>query len=616
MKRLLFLSILSITLYACGQNTQEPKSSKIINYVSSERSKYPTFDRLIYELDSLCDFELDSKFIYDFAKKPDGYYLQIIDHNSKEKNYTSSGSRLESIQVYGVDNQEITLKKLPSKYKVYDRNSDYSFITRHFSSFNKRKFDFHLYCNYPDESKDVRAYYENKPNPSDEDLEILSRSIDASQLLKNNFDEQIEDSVYTATENLFSEVAQYRKKVVSRNPDYESYIFDDLGVKMAHDWTGLALDYFYMFRKQEVGKNLNKSIYSEAAINYAKLILDQCDYKSLLITNGDSDYYLTFYVQQVQGYRKDVRLVNSSLLQLPGYVRAIKRHYKLKLNLNLNKDVSEYLLYINPRSNEKRALISDFNSINNESAYAPYKVIEYTPEVLYKGLKLEYKKKYLTLAELFVFDYIQNHPESAVYNTNEFKLPFKGVDVKGTVFELSNSYDIDSVSISGVIEKLSELNYEMYTKHDYRLYSGFFTTMNKYCTPNKFEDVVKIMDDKIFFENDLENPVIEKIFRLLRDRRIVYNEENYELLAGSLNSLLGYVESLKMTPNNIYDDVMSLGYILKRIADPSLNVTVEEYSNLLSETALKIKIIAREKIGLISKADYPLTFRKLQRLTN
>ena len=71
-----------------------------------------------------------------------------------------------------------------------------------------------------------------------------------------------------------------------------------------------------------------------------------------------------------------------------------------------------------------------------------------------------------------------------------------------------------------------------------------------------------------------------------------------------------------MTPNNIYDDVMSLGYILKRIDDPSLNVTVEEYSNLLSETALKIKIIAREKIGLISKADYPLTFRKLQRLTN
>ena len=45
------------------------------------------------------------------------------------------------------------------------------------------------------------------------------------------------------------------------------------------------------------------------------IILEQCEKGSLLITNGDSDYYLTFYVQQVQGYRKDVRLVNSSLLQ-------------------------------------------------------------------------------------------------------------------------------------------------------------------------------------------------------------------------------------------------------------------------------------------------------------
>jgi hypothetical protein len=518
--------------------------------------------------------------------------------------------------VYDAVDKKMTLKGIDGQFKVYNSRSNYSFINRHSSSFNKKKFDFHLYCNYPEKSKDVRAFYENKPNPSDEDLEVLTRSLDIFQLLQNHFDEQMSDSVFLATENFINEVSEYREKIINRNPNYESHIFGNMGVKMSHDWTGLALDYFYMYRKGEVAKNLNKARYTDVAINYGKLILEQCEKGSLLITNGDSDYYLTFYVQQVQGYRKDVRLVNSSLLQLPGYARAIQKHYNLKLNLDLNKEVSEYLLYINPISNEKGALISDFNTMINESAYGPYKVIEYTPEVLYKGQKLEFKKekKYLTLAELFVFDYVQNHPESAVYNTSEFMLPFKGVNIKGTVFELSNSYDIDSASISGIIEKLSALDYETHTKHDYRLYSGFFSTMYKYCPSNKFEELVKIADDKIFCENDEYYPVIEKIFHLLRDKNTVYNQENYELLAGSLNSILGYVESMKFTPKSIYNDVGSLRYILYRMNNPNLNVTIDEYSKLLSETQLKLKNIARKKINLIDKEDYPLTRQELQEL--
>lgn len=618
MKKILFLLLLSITLFSCGQNMKEAKDAKITNYVSSERSKYPTFERLIYELDSICDFDLDPNYMYDFAKKPDGYYLQIIDYNSKDKSYMNSGALIESIKVYGLNNQTITLKKVPNKFKVYNSRSNYPFIKRHLSSFNKRKFDFHIFCNYPEKSKDIRAFYDNKANPSDEDLEVLTRSLDIFQLLQNHFDEQMSDSVFLTTENYFNEVSEHREKIINRNPNYESHIFGDMGVKMSHDWTGLALDYFYMHRKDEVLKKLNKARYSDAAINYAKLILEQCENGSLLITNGDSDYYLTFYVQQVQGYRKDVRLVNSSLLQLPAYARAIQKHYNLKLNLDLNKEVSEYLLYINPISNENGSLISDFNTMKKESAYGPYKIIEYAPEVLYKGQKLEFKKekKYLTLAELFVFDYVQNHPESAVYNTSSSMLPFNGVNIKGTVFELSNSYDIDSASISRIIEKLSAFDYETHTKHDYRLYAGFFTTLYKYCAPDKFEELVKIVEDKIFCENDLYTPVIEKIFRLLRDENIMYNQENYELLAGSLNSILGYVESMKLTPKSIYNDVGSLGYIIYRMDIPDVNVTSDEYSKLLSETQSKLKKIARKKINLIDKEDYPLTYKKLQRSIN
>jgi hypothetical protein len=49
---------------------------------------------------------------------------------------------------------------------------------------------------------------------------------------------------------------------------------------------------------------------------------------------------------------------------------------------------------------------------------------------------------------------------------------------------------------------------------------------------------------------------------------------------------------------------------------PDVNVTSDEYSKLLSETQSKLKKIARKKINLIDKEDYPLTYKKLQRSIN
>jgi hypothetical protein len=160
------------------------------------------------------------------------------------------------------------------------------------------------------------------------------------------------------------------------------------------------------------------------------------------------------------------------------------------------------------------------------------------------------------------------------------------------------------------------LNYETYTKHDYRLYSGFFATLYKYCAPHKFEELVKIVDAKIFCENDEYWVVIEKIFRLLRDERIAENQENRKSLSFSLNSILGFVESMKFSPKSIYEDVGSLRYIIYRMDNPNMNLTSNKYSKLLSETSSKIKKIVKKKMHIVAKEDYPLTYQELKGLIN
>lgn len=319
MKRIILgLCLLSVNMFAEAQNSL-PSYPAVLQHFFSEYKIPDSYDSA-----------------FNLAKKKDGWYIQLVnridnDRLVYEKKYWSvskqayegGGERFENQSDQAEAETNISNYLGPS---AYNRWYDYERC---------------MYFGYPGWDDDLIRDFGEKEITSDTLLEGLARAysfkaqtylwyqaggsvLNADPLqvkldpLQKPSAARIEKVVYYVNKAIDT-----YEKLVRLNPAYVN-IVGNISLKQFNEamsgWSQLKMS----GEEEKAVSFLERATLEQHYIDQAKNYLNSCDPNAILFTYGDNDTYQLWYVQEKLNYRKDVAVINNSLLGLPRYVDMLK----------------------------------------------------------------------------------------------------------------------------------------------------------------------------------------------------------------------------------------------------------------------------------------------------
>lgn len=413
----------------------------IHSFSFSQKSKtitYPTYDAVVeefYNTYSSIDLHVDAEI--KFEKKPDGWHVSTKEYNSYKT--------IEDILVWSKKEnafQKINIEKLSEQKKGsnnYETNR--TRLKEALDMWGKRNFNFCPYYGYSGWDWDVIQDYQNRSNLPDSIYYGLGRAYSsyAANLLNNNTGYAANEHQFklSAGQNCLTEeqLITFRKyvklaienfkKVQQLNPNFET-IVGGIDTKISNEYLTSFLNLRIYQNEEEANKELAPNLYNDFCLSFAKNMLNSCDKNAILFTFGDGDTFPLLYVQSQYGFRKDVLVVNLSLLQTDRYINSLRNKIldaeplPISFSADQISDTKREVILIEKEPDSATPvelskmiefISNDKNITGNSSLIPNYSYINATELQLTTSngkLLFPAPKSYFTRSDLMVFDVLAN----------------------------------------------------------------------------------------------------------------------------------------------------------------------------------------------------------------
>lgn len=387
---------------------------------------------------------------FEISKSPEGYFVNTAFYGED-----NSIERTERQQIWNAKTNSFILPVYPNTDRY-----QYNYTTEMTARFrqlwyNRKNVVPFIYYGYPGWVEDTQLKLEGKQNLTPKELENLARAyyIKANDYIHPNQyglraaeNESFIGVPYGKThpnrvknfKEAYDKNLEYWQLIQEKYPEHKPHIIRDLDLKTANEYMHGFLIFKTLLEHQNAAAYLDAVNYPKSFISYAKLLLNSCEQDGILFTNGDTDTYPLWYVQEKLNYRNDVTVINLSLAQTSWYMEYLMDQKNLKTTFTA-EEVREMrsLLFLN--DGEETFLFSDwrddYRALENKTKISdpihPHWISvngqwEIKRGDVYYRLK---KEEHYTFGYIVVlYDVLSSQPERPIYATHEMSFSELGLE--------------------------------------------------------------------------------------------------------------------------------------------------------------------------------------------